>query len=48
MKGVSERSAGVRPGSRWLALVLTAAGVAVYANSLSVPFLFDDVTWIVR
>jgi protein O-mannosyl-transferase len=32
---------------RWRALVIVLAGVLVYANSLSSPFLFDDVNSIV-
>ena len=32
---------------RWLPLILVAAGVAVYANSLPNPFVFDDIPAIV-
>ena len=32
----------------WLPLVLVAAGIAVYANGLSAPFVFDDLPQIVE
>ena len=35
------------PGLRWRAVVIVVAGLLVYANSLSSPFLFDDLNSIV-
>ncbi|MFH0983881.1 MAG: hypothetical protein V2A79_20395, partial [Planctomycetota bacterium] len=42
MKATAERSEGPQRGSKWLPALLVTAGVLVYANSLSGPFIFDD------
>ncbi len=36
------------PGTRWLPWVLVVAGVALYLNALSAPFVFDDLPQIVE
>src|SRR5262245_33917890 len=47
---IANRLSGAQPGARpWLAIGVILAGVVLaYANSLRVPFLFDDVPSIVE
>jgi len=44
-RGTGNRNLGIRnwqPGTRWRAALIVLAAAAVYANSLSAPFIFDD------
>ena len=48
MSGKTARTGESPAAPRWLPAAIAAAGFAAYANSLSVPFHLDDVTWIQR
>jgi tetratricopeptide (TPR) repeat protein len=41
-----DESANAAFGPGWRRLALAVTGVAIYANSLSAPFIFDDLSWI--